>query len=60
MPSAPPPTRLTRITLTPVIRVAPGTDHDQVRSLVHEAHDQCYVANSLSADVSVSPTVVDA
>ena len=60
MPSESVPTRLTRITLTPVIRVAAGTDHDQVRSLVEEAHEQCYVAHSLTADVAVSPTVMDA
>ena len=52
--------RLTRIALTPVVRVAPGTDHDLVRTLVEEAHDQCYVARSLTAEVSVDATVVDA
>ena len=60
MPSDSVPIRLTRLTLRPVIRVAPGTDHDRVRSLVEEAHSQCYVAHSLTADVAVSPTVVDA
>ena len=60
MPTGTLPVRLTRITLTPVIRVAPGTDRDLVRALVEQAHDQCYVAHSLTTDVSVSPTVVDA
>ncbi|WP_456789173.1 OsmC family protein [Cellulomonas sp. P5_C5] len=60
MPSESVPTRLTRIALTPVIRVSPGTDHDLVRALVEQAHERCYVAHSLTADVVVSPTVVDA
>lgn len=60
MPLDDPPARLTRIALAPVIRVAAGTDHDLVRALVGQAHATCYVAHSLTADVHVTPTVVDA
>jgi organic hydroperoxide reductase OsmC/OhrA len=58
MPTRDTPLRLTRIELAPVIRVAPGTDPDLVRTLVERAHDECYVARSLTSDVVVRPTVV--
>ena len=51
------PTQLTAIVLRPVITVAAGTDQVQVEQLVHEAHDSCYIANSLNFDVDVQPTV---
>ena len=38
--------------------VAAGTDVGSVEQMVHEAHDQCYVANSLTTEVTVVPTVV--
>ena len=60
MPLDDAPARLTRIVLTPVVRVSAGTDHDVVRALVEQAHAACYVAHSLTADVHVAPTVVDA
>lgn len=60
MPVDATPMRITRITLTPTIRVAPGTDHDLVRHLVAQAHLDCYIANSLTSDVSVDAEVVDA
>jgi organic hydroperoxide reductase OsmC/OhrA len=53
------PMRIERIHLTPVIRVARGTDHDTVRRLVADAHHECYIANSLRTEVTVEPTVVD-
>lgn len=59
MDEADPPVRVGRIELAPVIRVAPGTDHDEVRRLVHVAHGQCYIANSLTSVVTVEATVVD-
>lgn len=52
--------RIERIDLTPVIRVAPGTDHDRIRALVEQAHHGCYIANSLTTTVTVTATVVDA
>jgi organic hydroperoxide reductase OsmC/OhrA len=54
------PVRLEQIHLTPVIRVAAGTDHALVLALVERAHDECYVANSLRTPVNVSATVEDA
>jgi organic hydroperoxide reductase OsmC/OhrA len=60
MPGAGSPMRIERIDLRPIIHVAPGTDHDQVRALVEQAHQGCYIANSLTTAVTLSPTVVDA
>ena len=60
MPETNPPLRLTRITLTPVVTVAAGTDHLRVEKLVHEAHDGCYIANSLTSVIVLEPTVVTA
>ena len=54
------PMRLERIDLAPVVRVAPGSDHQQVLALVEQAHAECYVAASLTSTVRVHPTVVEA
>lgn len=59
MPEDDPPMRLTRIELAPTITVAEGTDHDLVQRLVHEAHQGCYVAQSLRTEVLVNATVVN-
>ena len=53
-----PPMRLTSISLRPMIRVAAGTSEDRVRHLVDVAHRECYIANSLRAEVRVEPTVI--
>lgn len=47
------------ICLAPVILVAPGTDHDLVHRLVQQAHEECYIANSLKSEVSVEARVVE-
>ena len=60
MPMDSVPVRITRIVLRPRISVAPGTDHALVEQLVHQAHDECYIASSLTTEVLVEPTVIDA
>jgi len=60
MPEAAEAMRLTRIVLAPVITVAANTDPALVIQLVEEAHQGCYIANSLTADVIVTATVVTA
>lgn len=49
--------RISRIHLRPVITVAPGTDRDRVLALADQAHDACYIANSLTSDVTLDVTV---
>ncbi len=57
MPSDLTPMRITAIELSPRIVVAAGTDLQGVERMVHEAHEQCYIANSLTSEVTVVPTV---
>jgi organic hydroperoxide reductase OsmC/OhrA len=57
MPSDVKPVRITAIALFPRIVVAAGTDTDHVEELVHEAHEQCFIASSLTTEVTVVPTV---
>ncbi|PZS32371.1 MAG: osmotically inducible protein OsmC [Pseudonocardiales bacterium] len=57
MPEDQTPVRITRIVLRPQIVVAAGVDIDQVRQLVSQAHDTCYVANTLNAEVVIEPAI---
>lgn len=52
------PARITRIILRPRIHVGPGSDEHRVLRCVELAHDQCYVANSLTTEVRIEPTVI--
>lgn len=56
MPDTQQPVRISRIVLHPHIRVRGGTA-DRVRELLHTAHQQCYIANSLTTDIRLEPTV---
>ena len=53
------PMRITQMQLAPTVRVAAGTDHARVQALMTEAHDDCYIANSLTSDVLIEAAVVD-
>lgn len=63
MPEDDPPVRITGITLRPHIRVAlaPGADPAAVRArvehLVAVAHRECYIANSLTTEIRIEPTI---
>ena len=57
MPADDQPMRITQIRLRPHIVVASGMELDVVRHLVEQAHDGCYIANSLRAEVIVDPRV---
>jgi organic hydroperoxide reductase OsmC/OhrA len=60
MPMDARPVRITRIVLRPRVTVAPGTDHALVERLLHQGHDECYIANSLTTEVVIEPTIVEA
>ncbi|MCK1795873.1 OsmC family protein [Streptomyces sp. XM4193] len=51
------PARLAAIQLHVTVKVAAGTDETRVRELAVRAHDECYVANSLSVPVEVTTSV---
>ncbi len=57
MPADAVPVRLTRITLRPVVTVAGRVEDDVVVRLLHDAHGECYIANSLTTDVVLEPQV---
>jgi organic hydroperoxide reductase OsmC/OhrA len=57
MPEDQKPMRITRIALRPRIVVAQGADLDRVRRLVAKAHDDCYVANTLNAELVIEPII---
>ncbi len=57
MPGDEVPLRITRIVLRPVVTVAAGTDLPTVERMTHEAHEQCYIANSLTSEVVVEPDI---
>ncbi|MFC7492038.1 MULTISPECIES: OsmC family protein [unclassified Knoellia] len=57
MPEDVKPMRITRITLRPRVLVAAGSDVSRFDELMHEAHESCFIANSLTTEVVLEPTV---
>lgn len=57
MPERSRPVSISRITLRPRIVVAAGPTVERIRHLVEEAHQNCYIANSLRTEVDVAPQV---
>jgi organic hydroperoxide reductase OsmC/OhrA len=57
MPEDDRPIRITAIRLRPRIRVAAGTDEAKVQRLVDLAHQECYIANSLTSAMDIRATV---
>jgi organic hydroperoxide reductase OsmC/OhrA len=49
--------QMTRVTLRPRITVAADADGQHARALVERAHDGCFIANSISAVVHLTPTI---
>lgn len=52
--------RFTRVTLRPRIAVAPGSDLDLAMRLHHDAHQKCFIANSVNCPIEVAPVIVQA
>jgi organic hydroperoxide reductase OsmC/OhrA len=57
MPTDREPVRITEIELQPRIVVAGEVDPARVEKLAHLAHEHCFVANSLSSELTLTPTV---
>ncbi|WP_431046297.1 OsmC family protein [Roseateles sp. L2-2] len=49
--------RFTQIVLRPVVTVRAGDDVERARRLHHDAHEQCFVANSLNFPVLCEPVI---
>jgi organic hydroperoxide reductase OsmC/OhrA len=52
------PERVGRIRLAPVIEVGAGVKPEEVVRLSEEAHEECFIANSLTSTVELDVTVV--
>lgn len=50
--------RFTRVVIRPVITVGAGWTKEQVEALVHTAHDNCLIGNSITAGVTVDPVII--
>jgi organic hydroperoxide reductase OsmC/OhrA len=57
MPEDVRPVRITRIDLRPRITVAGEVSPERIEHLVEVAHRECYIANSLSTEIVVTPTI---
>ena len=50
--------RMSEVVLHPRITVAPGSDVEKVRHLLHSAHEACFIANSVNSTVTVESEIV--
>ena len=57
MPTDQMPVRITEIALRPRIVVTGDASESRVRKLVGTAHEHCFVANSLTSELTLQPTV---
>jgi organic hydroperoxide reductase OsmC/OhrA len=57
MPTDQEPVRITEIELRPHIAVAGEASEERIRKLVATAHEHCFVANSLTSEMTLQPTV---
>ncbi|MGO8685920.1 MAG: OsmC family protein [Candidatus Dormibacteria bacterium] len=57
MPEDDKPVRITRITLRPRVVVPPGSG-ERVRALLVRAHHECFIANSVNAEIVLAPEIV--
>ena len=60
MPEDDLPVRITQITLRPRITVAPGANVDRVYRLIDKAHEDCFIANTLNAELRIEAEVTTA
>lgn len=56
MPSDAKPTRVTEIVLNPVITVV-GADVSKVQQLVEKAHRECYISNTVNAQITINADI---
>jgi organic hydroperoxide reductase OsmC/OhrA len=57
MPDGEEPMRITEMTLRPRIVIAGPASEERVRKLVRTAHENCYIANSLSSAMTIEPSI---
>ena len=57
MPLDEEPVRITEIELRPTITVSGEVNEERIHKLVDTAHRHCFVSNSLTAQMTITPTV---
>jgi len=57
MPEDDKPMRITRITLRPRVVIEGDADESRVRHYIDLAHQECFIANTLSAEMTIEPRV---
>jgi organic hydroperoxide reductase OsmC/OhrA len=57
MPEDDKPVRITKITLRPHVTVRGDVTPDRIRHLLEVAHRECYIANSITSEVVIDPTI---
>jgi organic hydroperoxide reductase OsmC/OhrA len=57
MPEDREPVRITEITLRPRIAIAGEASEERVRKLLHTAHEHCFIANTLTSEMAIEPTL---
>lgn len=50
--------RFTKIILKPIITVDHSWTKEQVEEIVHQAHDNCLIGNSITAEIVVEPIII--
>ena len=50
--------RFREVMLRPRVRVAPGSDLELARAFHHDAHEQCFIANSVNFPVRNEPEIL--
>ncbi|HTR80615.1 MAG TPA: OsmC family protein [Bacteroidota bacterium] len=50
--------RFTKIRISPEITVGHDWTREQVEEVVREAHTNCLIANSMTAEIEIAPTIV--
>jgi len=58
MPPEPRPMRITEITLRPEITVRGDVSDERLAHLVEVAHHECFIANSLTTEITIEPRFV--
>ena len=57
MPEDNKPMRITQITLRPQVVIDGDADESRVRHYMDLAHEECFIANSLSAEMTIEPRI---
>ncbi|HUA03487.1 MAG TPA: OsmC family protein [Solirubrobacteraceae bacterium] len=60
MPEDDKPVRITEIVLRPRIVIAGDVAEERIRRYVHRAHEECFIANSVSSEITIEPQISSA